>query len=190
MNMDLVMFQWINGFATQWLPGDMLGIFLADWLPFIAFFVIGILVIKKHNQPHYWMMLALSVVAGLISRFLIKSIILMFYLRPRPYVVIPTAHRLLFMNLIDAYQSFPSGHALFFFAVATVVWMFHKRYGTWLFIISVVMGIARIFVGVHWPSDILAGALLGMATGYAVAAGYLNIHENFERAIKQLMNLQ
>ncbi len=62
--------------------------------------------------------------------------------------------------------SFPSGHATFYFALATIVYFYNKKVGIWFFIVSFFIAVARVFVGVHWPSDILAGALLGILMGY------------------------
>ncbi len=67
----------------------------------------------------------------------------------------------------EADSSFPSGHAIFVFALATGVYYYNKTLGRWLFAASVLVGVSRIFVGVHWPYDIVAGAVLGIATAWA-----------------------
>jgi undecaprenyl-diphosphatase len=73
-------------------------------------------------------------------------------------------------------QSFPSGHAAFFFALATAVTLFNKkvhpersrRTGIWLFVGAFLISLARIYAGVHYPSDILAGAAVGVFSGWLV----------------------
>lgn len=64
--------------------------------------------------------------------------------------------------------SFPSGHATFFFALAMSVYLYHKRAGTVLFVCAALISIARVLAGVHYPIDILGGAVLGILVVYAV----------------------
>lgn len=61
--------------------------------------------------------------------------------------------------------AFPSGHATFFMALASVLWYYHKYLGLFFGISAVIIGIARISAGVHWPIDILGGLFLGLAIG-------------------------
>jgi undecaprenyl-diphosphatase len=62
--------------------------------------------------------------------------------------------------------SFPSGHATFYFSLATVAWYESKPMSAALFAAALLMGIARVAAGLHWPSDILAGAIIGITAGF------------------------
>ncbi|MCL4437537.1 phosphatase PAP2 family protein, partial [Patescibacteria group bacterium] len=65
-------------------------------------------------------------------------------------------------------NSFPSGHAAFFFAIAIIILFWRPKWG-WFFVgSSILLSIARIYVGVHWPLDIIGGAVIGLASGFAV----------------------
>ena len=66
---------------------------------------------------------------------------------------------------LEHWSSFPSDHAVVFFALATAIWLYHRWLGlvaaAWLTIFAC---LPRVFVGYHYPSDILAGALVGVIT--------------------------
>jgi undecaprenyl-diphosphatase len=63
--------------------------------------------------------------------------------------------------------SFPSGHAATSFAGATMLSAFAPRYRVVFFTLATAIAFSRIYVGVHWPFDVVAGAALGAALGYA-----------------------
>jgi membrane-associated phospholipid phosphatase len=72
---------------------------------------------------------------------------------PRPY----EAFDLNPISMPGSMDSFPSGHAAFYMALALAVYKYHKKAG-WVFIILAgVLSIARIIMGVHYPLDIIAG---------------------------------
>jgi membrane-associated phospholipid phosphatase len=60
--------------------------------------------------------------------------------------------------------SFPSDHATLAFAVAVGVYRFNRPAGITLLIFGVLVAIARVFVGAHYPSDVIGGAVLGTVT--------------------------
>jgi undecaprenyl-diphosphatase len=86
--------------------------------------------------------------------------------RPRPYVRYPGQEPLL-KTAFD--YSLPSGHAATSFAAATVLTSFAPRLGPAFFVLAAGIAWSRVYVGVHYPSDVLLGAVLGTALGVAVA---------------------
>jgi len=76
----------------------------------------------------------------------------------------------------DINMSFPSGHAAIYFALAVSIILFFrfsedisKRKWGWRFLgAAFLIGVARIFIGFHWPSDILAGAIIGIISAVAI----------------------
>ena len=61
------------------------------------------------------------------------------------------------------WSSFPSDHAVVSFCVAAGLWMVSRRVGAWAIAYAALINLPRIYLGIHYPTDILAGALLGIA---------------------------
>jgi len=161
--MDLLIFQKINQFAGKWACLDRLGIFFAEYFEY--FLIFCLLVFLLVNFKKYWPMIWQALLAGLISRFVITDIIRHFLPRLRPFI---EHHVNLLIPYNPAEPSFPSGHAAFYFALSAVIFAYNKRAGLWFFAASFLIVISRVFVGIHWPSDILAGALIGILIGWLV----------------------
>jgi len=58
--------------------------------------------------------------------------------------------------------SFPSGHTLCSFEGAAVVWLYHRRFGVVALVFAGVMAFSRLYLFVHYPTDVLAGAVMGV----------------------------
>ncbi len=158
MNLDILIFQQINGLADKYSYLDALGVFLAEYLIYIlggAAFLLFRNNLKRVVQ---------AILAVALARFGIAEIIRFFWSRSRPFV--ENNVNLLIEKTSE--PSFPSGHASACFALSYVVYHYNKKAGTVFFIASFLVSIARIFVGVHWPSDILGGAIVGILAGWLV----------------------
>ncbi|MFQ5443640.1 MAG: phosphatase PAP2 family protein [Nitrospinales bacterium] len=85
------------------------------------------------------------------------------FARPRPCVDLN--HVISVVNCTRGY-SFPSNHAINVFTVATLVSLHFKNTYLLAFTLAGLVGLSRIYLGVHYPSDILGGAILGIMIGY------------------------
>jgi undecaprenyl-diphosphatase len=81
--------------------------------------------------------------------------------RPRPFVAHAGAVHMFAAHAADS--GFPSDHATAGFAIATAVLLRNRRWGAVVMALAVVLAIGRVAMGVHYPTDVLAGAVLGSA---------------------------
>jgi undecaprenyl-diphosphatase len=84
--------------------------------------------------------------------------------RARPFEAHPQIHPLYAVHS----SSFPAGHAATAFAGAAVLAYVVPRLAPLLFLIAALIGFSRVYVGVHYPTDVLGGAAIGLAVGVAV----------------------
>lgn len=164
VNLDLYFFNIINGLAGRWGFLDFLGIFLAKYFEYflLAFLVLFLL----KDLKKYWPIAIESLLAVVFSRFVLTEIIRIIWFRPRPFVY--NYVNLLLPDYNPNEASFPSAHASFYFALSTIIYSYNKKIGILFYIASSLIVITRVFVGLHWPSDILAGIVLGVSIGLIV----------------------
>ena len=106
---------------------------------------------------------ALSIIT---SYGLIKNIINYFLFRDRPYIIFNLEP----LVTPSGAASFPSGHAILFFTIATLVFFWiNKKWGIWFFAAAGLISLARIFVSVHFPIDVITGAFIGFVTPFLVS---------------------
>ncbi len=170
MNIDLYLFNLINGLAGKYSALDTLGIFIAENSEYIlGVFLVMILIYLPRRQAgnfkKYWKMVLEAVIAAVVTRFVIAEIIRAFYFRARPFVSYQV-NQLINYNSLEA--SFPSGHACFYFALSTIIYFYNKKLGIAFYVFSLLIVFSRVFVGIHWPSDILAGAIIGIIMGLSL----------------------
>ncbi len=58
--------------------------------------------------------------------------------------------------------SFPSGHTAYAFAAATCIAYYNRKWGIMALVFAAIVGLSRMYLYVHWPTDVLAGAIVGM----------------------------
>ncbi len=110
-------------------------------------------------------------ISAIISR-VIALIIQHFYVHPRPFVL--TTHPLVYRSDVtvlihhSADASFPSEHSTGSFAVAAGVGLYRHRLGVLLLALAALVAFSRVFVGIHYPADVAAGAAIGVLVAVAV----------------------
>ncbi len=151
--------------------------FIAEILPYVLLAGIAVFFAWRAHDGGQRRLVAVygivGCVAAIISRFGITVFIRMLVDRPRPFEVL--SFQPLFSH--DIGHAFPSGHAAFFFAFLPFVFVRSKQAGIIYAIGIFFMGLARVAAGVHWPTDIVAGAVVGIVSGYTL----LRVLQRFSR---------
>ena len=176
IDMDTTILNYLNSFAGKWVILDQMVVFKAEYLGWWMLGGLGLFLIisayfKNRHPMSSWtsdvqvkQMVFVALLSAFFSRFFITDLVRFFYSRPRPFETMDiyqlVAH--------DGGSSFPSGHAAFFFALAAGVFIYYRKWGILFYLFALAMGISRVIAGVHFPSDILGGAVIGIVSAYLV----------------------
>lgn len=119
------------------------------------------------TQNFAFQTIIMSAIAFFVARGVAVTVINLFYHRPRPYQTYkfePITSRF-FSWKTKVSNSFPSRHTASYAAVAFAIFMMYPEAGIWLMGVTVVTGVARVILGFHYPSDVVAGYFLGALIG-------------------------
>ena len=188
MSFDFSLFQSIYNFTGRWKALDWLMIFFADYLAYILIIIfITVLWRFGHDTKRRLYYFSYSLLALLFARGIIAEGFRLVYPRSRPFAQFDFDHLIAPLSS----SAFPSGHATVFFTLAFVLffiggakksdWLIGPaesglpreqpkltRIGMWFLVGAILMGIARVFVGVHFPLDILGGAGVAFVSVFVI----------------------
>ena len=163
---------WLNEYELPilwWIREHLTNPFLDMVMPLVSS-------LARHGE--FWILLALILLCFKKTRkagvamgiamacgFLVGNMGLKnLFARIRPYDMVEV--EMLVEHLSDF--SFPSGHTMVSFIAATILAMYNRKWGYIAFPVAALMGFTRLYLYVHFPTDVLAGAILGILAGIAV----------------------
>lgn len=162
INLDGNILLWIQEYIRQdWMEGFWKCITTLGDSGWFWIALSFLLIIPKQTRWIGITSLAALVIGALITNVTLKNLIA----RTRPYEVVDG---LILLIEKQSDFSFPSGHTCASFAAAGVYWrMMPKKYSIPLLILAALIAFSRLYVGVHYPSDVLAGLLIGLFAAWA-----------------------
>ena len=155
-----------TGVATrEWLEDPTTA--LADLVvPLYALATVALWFLARPYGDARWKLASVSaLVAGAVA-MLTNQVISHLWERPRPFTEHPALTHLLSAPTTD--PSFPSDHAAAAFAIAFAVLAFSRRGGVLFLAAATLIGVSRIALGMHYPSDVLAGLAVGWVSAILV----------------------
>jgi membrane-associated phospholipid phosphatase len=139
---------------------------------FVFFLPLGVLILQDQNHPTY---IAFGLAAMILSRGVFAKLINYFIKRKRPYQALNfEPHTSVFLSQKTADpNSFPSRHMLTYASVAAFTFVVSPVQCIILLAVTAMTGAARVVMGFHYPSDVIAGYVIGVILGlfFAVLAG-------------------
>lgn len=174
IGLDQKIFLVLNGLRHPELDGFMLAATdFKFWIPFYLWFIF--ILFKKYDQQA-WLALGCIAITILITDQLTSGILKPLTQRLRP------SHEPALDGLVNLVKTtagqfykggkygFPSSHAANSFGVATFLWLVLRKSYRWTFlgfIVAFILTYTRLYLGVHYPSDLICGIAIGIFAGYA-----------------------
>jgi undecaprenyl-diphosphatase len=159
--MDFRVYHAVNVFVGrhEWLADGFGGIEATAPLA-IALATVGLWLLARPGADRKWKLASASALAAGGLALLVNQLIAHVWDRPRPYETHPDAQ----VWVARSHDpSFPSDHASAAFGIAFAVLMFDRLAGSLFVAAAALVSLGRVLVGVHYPGDILAGMLVGLA---------------------------
>ena len=154
VNIDV--FRAINDLGKEYDSLNPIAIFIADYMVYVL--LIGLIVYWFTRTNQNRMMVIQSVFAFVLAEVLGK-IAGLFNSHFQPFVELPHVNKLI-EHAVD--NAFPSDHSILFFSVCFSIWLVRKKEGWVWLTVACLVGVSRIWVGVHFPGDVLTGTLIGI----------------------------
>lgn len=181
LELDRKIFLELNSsFRDPWL--DQLMMFLTTTTAWIPLYLFLIYLLVRNYRKQAWLILLAIALTILFADQVTSSIMKPFFERLRPSHEPTIAERVYIVNQYRGGKfGFASSHAANTFGIATLMWLALKVYRPWIalvFLWPLAVGYTRIYLGVHYPGDILAGFVVGFLSAL-VAFFLMTLLKNF-----------
>jgi membrane-associated phospholipid phosphatase len=156
----------MNDFVLRhaWIGRDLSTI--EHWaVPVVAVATFGLWLVARPGGSRKWKLASACALASAALALLVNQLIGTVWHRQRPFAAHPSAH---VWGARSHDPSFPSDHASAAFAIAFAVFVFDRVVGTLFLAAAMVIGAGRVLIGAHYPTDVLAGCLVGLGSALLV----------------------
>ena len=169
MNLNIDLFYLINNSMQNPFLDALMPAFsnAGSFAIMLALCILAVIAARHFKKDEYYEIAKLCLYALILSALIAGCLKLCFH-SPRPYLVLDHVRQL---AVPTEPNSFPSGHASSTFSVVTVlVWKLrqNKTVAALLMLFALMIAFSRIYIGMHYPFDVLTGAIVGIASGVIV----------------------
>lgn len=168
MEWDRALFLWLNNLGHPQLDSFML--FLSAKRVWIPLYLLLIFLLYRHFGSQFWKPLLLVLLAAGMTDLITSGFMKPFFERLRPCHDPALEGLMVNVGKCGGKYGFASGHAANTFALATFFFTVTRHRAFWLLVLwAVMVSYSRVHLGVHYPGDILVGALIGTGVGTGMA---------------------
>ena len=177
--MNTAIFYFLYNFAHRSEIFDKVIIFFAVYFPFVVILFAILFLLFRQYQKCQGLTLPFKakfeevgmVILSIGAASIVSKVLKILIHAARPFDALPRVYSL----FAETGFTFPSDHATFFLALAVSIFFINKKTGALFMFFALIIGLARIMAGVHFPIDILAGFILGALVAcsakYAILCG-------------------
>lgn len=161
---DAGLYRDVTGFAwsQHWLAG--IATTFSEYGVFLVAPVILALLWRARTRGPAALAAAAWVPIAIAAALAVDTVLKSVFAEIRPCRVVPGVHTLLPCDPPADY-AFPSNHTVIVAAFAVALLLVNRKWGLWALVFAVLMGVSRVYVGAHYPHDVLAGFVVGAGIG-------------------------
>ncbi|UNK21142.1 undecaprenyl-diphosphatase [Paenibacillus sp. N3/727] len=183
---NISLFRFVNDLGKEYPFLNSSFIFIAEYMVF--FLALSVLFIWFTRDTDNRIMILCASIA-FICAFTIGKVSGVFHSNYQPFVELTDVNKLIHK---EKDNSFPSDHTILFFSYCFSFWLFKRGWSILWVLLAVLVGVSRIWVGVHYPLDVLTGILISLAATtliylifpkLSVTQTTINIYEKYENKL-------
>jgi len=159
---NINLFRMVNDVGKQYPYLNPAMVFIAEYMVFFLVLCVILIWLTRNKQSR--MMIVCATITFVFAE-IIGKIVSIFHSNNQPFAELTNVNKLI-EKAVD--NSFPSDHTILFFSFCISFWLFRKGWWFLWVILASLVGISRIWVGVHYPADVLVGAIISIISSSIV----------------------